>query len=107
MKNPKEIIKEIINNSILIDNSVDTSIFTEEVSNESFSSEDEEINVKVDDLNYNIVFDIDATWDSVNSGGDGYNTDDYDTAENIDMNITINFISDDEGNEIEFSNKSF
>jgi hypothetical protein len=107
MTNPKETIKEIIKNSTLVETSIDSSIFTEEVSDESFSSEGEEMDVKIGDTNYIIMFDVDVTWDSVNSGGDGYITDDYDTAENEDVDITINFILDDEGNEIEFSNNSF
>ena len=90
---------QIFKESKMISNTVNVSKMTTDLDEESYFSEDEEIIFMKDGLEYQIDFTILYTWDKVNSGGDGYNDENFNYAENgMIEDLHIDFIYDDEGN---------
>jgi len=98
-------IVEILGNSEIMSNSVDVNNYTSNVESEHFSAEGEEITIKFNGSEYTIYFDLECRWNCVNSGGDGWENEDYDYPENIRItDIIFSSMYDSEGEEIEIGN---
>ena len=95
----QDLIKEIIEKSVLTYKSREGNELTEEVHDESFSSDDEEIYVKVGVLEYTVAFELYHSWSCYHSGGNGWDDESYYYPENEETEITITAILDHEGEE--------
>ncbi|CAG7580554.1 MAG: hypothetical protein SLAVMIC_00473 [uncultured marine phage] len=101
-----DLIQEIIEKSVLTYKSSDANDFTEEVSEEYYSSDYEEVTVKVGALEYTFIFEVSLSWRSVNSGGNGWDDEDYDYSEDEEMEVEVSDILDDEGDDFELKSVS-
>lgn len=101
-----ETLIQDIKKSKLTYNSVDTESYTEDIHDESYFAEGEEMNFELDGKDFTIIFDVEYTWRSVNSGGDGWNDENYDYCEDEESEITIQYVYDEDGEEYEADYKN-
>lgn len=102
MKITKEKIIQLFEQPTEIIEGPDSSAFTEDIHEESYSEEDTYILVKFGEEEWSFGFDLYHTWTAVHSGGDGWNEPSYYYAENEETDIQLKDVYDEEGDEFEF-----
>jgi hypothetical protein len=91
--NIKEISANLADNAVITDKDIPYEI-TEDLYAERFSQEDNYIEVKINGKIFTLIFNINATWDVSNSGGDGYITPNFNEVDNLDIDIDLTEVRD-------------